>query len=235
MVNTYPNYRGAPLKYRRLIQPDRNDPFPEIDILVSSQSIFRENEAWKAKMRINFSFFNSSLVLFIIFLLFGVKVFTIASFLTVIIICIHKQQDYFQNETRTSKTRDTNNLSYGLRTFNLTDKLFPNLAETVKPLNGTTWSTSTTDRSTDSFFDTPSIMWKNQSISFSKKSPSKPKASVKLNTTMPLLTTSPMSTRQRKNNLNGSMTAAGPLLSTPFLPQIKRALGLEPKSQTKYR
>lgn len=30
------------------------------------------------------------------------------------------------------------------------------------------------------------------------------------------------------------LTGAGPLLSTPFMPQIKRALGLEPKSQTKY-
>lgn len=30
------------------------------------------------------------------------------------------------------------------------------------------------------------------------------------------------------------LTGAGPLLSTPFMPQIKRALGLEPVSQTKY-
>ena len=202
---------------------------------VSNQKFFRENEAGQAKMRESFITFNAFLVLFLIFFLFGAKLFTIASFLVLIIAYIYKHQDYFQNETRASKTRDKD-FADGLKTSVRTDNFILKLADTVNQLNGNHRSTSTVDRWTNSFFDTPSIMWKNQSISFSKESPSKPKARVKLNTTMPLLTTSPMSTRQRKNNLNGSMTtAAGPLLSTPFLPQIKRALGLEPKSQAKYR
>lgn len=61
------------------------------------------------------------------------------------------------------------------------------------------------------------------------------------------LSASPSALRQR-GALNGSFsrdpkssngksnfTSNGPLLSSPFMPQIKRALGLEPNSQSKYR
>lgn len=72
----------------------------------------------------------------------------------------------------------------------------------------------------------------------------------KKNTSVTILPSSPVVTRRRQeinsplnqsgtpsrngdssqNVLNGS----GPLLSSPFMPQIKRALGLEPKLQNKY-
>ena len=100
-------------------------------------------------------------------------------------------------------------------------------------------------------FETPvafSNMWENR-----VRSPvgMKAKGTVRLNTTMPALSTSPMLTRQR-NTLNGSAnnsfanspsspngrlnsTMNGPLLSSPFMPQIRRALGLEPSGQSKYR
>lgn len=77
----------------------------------------------------------------------------------------------------------------------------------------------------------------------------------RLNSTMPALSSSPLVTRQR-NSVNGHInesflsssrspdgkanksiahSATGPLLSSPFMPQIKRALGLEPSNQSKYR
>lgn len=78
---------------------------------------------------------------------------------------------------------------------------------------------------------------------------------VRLNSTMPALSSSPLVTRQRNtenrtanksflrdyaspngkaNNTIGHSTN-GPLLSSPFMPQIKRALGLEPTNHSKYR
>ena len=50
-------------------------------------------------MRENFVTFNASLVLFLIFFVFGAKLFALASFLVLIIAYIYKHQDYFQNET----------------------------------------------------------------------------------------------------------------------------------------
>ena len=227
--------RYGAVRYIHLAIPDRK-------FIVSNQNIFRENEAGQAKMRAVFSDYFVFSVLLLFFFLFGVKLCTLASFLALIIVCNYKhRQDYIQNETKDSKTHDTDFVYRGdfaddLKTSDVTDSFNLKSASTVRCLNDnhcSDWSISTADRVTNSFFNIPSIMWKNQSIPFSKESPSKPKT--RMNTTMPLVTTSPMSARQRKNNLNGSMTAAtGSLLSTPFLPQIKRALGLEPRSQVKY-
>ncbi|XP_052284932.1 nuclear pore complex protein DDB_G0274915-like isoform X5 [Dreissena polymorpha] len=75
-----------------------------------------------------------------------------------------------------------------------------------------------------------------------------------LNSSMPMHLSSPLTTRQRilengsldrsvlnssvVNGLgtqNGHSGASSPLFSSPFMPQIKRALGLEPTGQNKYR
>ncbi|XP_060583071.1 nuclear pore complex protein DDB_G0274915-like [Ruditapes philippinarum] len=89
-------------------------------------------------------------------------------------------------------------------------------------------------------------MWGNKTAYHASPTNSK----LKKNSTVSILPSSPMITRRRQDmnnsiNLNGThstngdssqnvLSGAGPLLSSPFMPQIKRALGLEPKLQHKY-
>lgn len=95
-------------------------------------------------------------------------------------------------------------------------------------------------------------MWVNRS---KRQSPNGSVGSNRLNSTMPLLPSSPVVSRRNSINLglnqtfdsrnlktperktlngSGTGTQLGPL-SSPFMPQIKRALGLEPSPQPKYR
>ena len=173
--------------------------------------------------------------LLLCFCFFEIEIFIVAVLLTILTIYPHKRhQDYIQNETKTAKTYDhTGDFKSKCNSF-LSPPNFPSdfgRENIDKHLFD--------NRSVNLYFETPSIMWhKNVHSRESSPSPSKPMAKMKLNSTMPLMVSSPMSTRQRSGRrleISGNVTsAAGPLLSTPFIPQIKRALGLEPSSP-KYR
>lgn len=176
-----------------------------------------------------------SVLLLLCFSFVDIKLITLFIILIIstVYFCTHRQ-DYIQNETTNAKTHSCN------VDGSAESDLFLKSA-TVDDLYHSRCKHLSDERLVNSFFNTPFIMWNKQSLSVSnsKGSPiSKPMAKMKLKSTMPVLSTSPMSTRlrtSRKTNLNGSVTsAAGPLLSSPFIPQIKRALGLEPNSQTKY-
>ncbi|XP_053379227.1 mucin-19-like isoform X2 [Mercenaria mercenaria] len=96
------------------------------------------------------------------------------------------------------------------------------------------------------------MMWGQNSSRMSRDRASRSNSKSKLNSTVPILPSSPMVTRRRHDinssfitNQNGAMhglgtssknapSGTGPLLSSPFMPQIKRALGLEPKLQNRY-
>lgn len=156
---------------------------------------------------------------------FDIRLTILFIFLTLIVVYNRR---YIQTETTNTKTH------YVEADESAKSVLFHN--STVEDIG----SNYLTKYLVNSFFDTPSIMWnkKSRSVSNSKVSPiAKPMARMKLNSTMPVLSTSPMSTRLRssRKNLNGSITSpAGPLLSSPFIPQIKRAMGLAPDSETKH-
>lgn len=208
----------------------------DLDLIISNQIIFRKNVA---KMRtVFFNYIIISVLFLLCFSLFALYSAVLSLLLLIItaFYCKHCQ-DYIETETTQTKTYDfadgncahdsnmsVDGYSSDFKTVRTADNLYHSKGKIV--LN---------DHSVKSFWNTPSVMWA-KSVSFSKDSPlSKTNSGNRMNTTMPVLTTSPMSTRQRKNNLNRSMTsAAGPLLSSPLVPQIKRALGLEPSSQTKH-
>ena len=188
--------------------------------------------------RYSFSYLLITALLLLCFCFFDIKLIAISILLTIFTFYPYiRRLDYTQNETENAKTHyqsegfepDLSDYDRVLSSSKVEDNLFPN--NFTKPLSD--------DHLVNSFFETPSIMWSKRPVSNSKEgSPiSKPLARMKLNSTLPVMT-SPMSTRlrSRKPNFSENVTSvAGPLLSSPFIPQIKRALGLEPSSpQTKY-
>ena len=89
-------------------------------------------------------------------------------------------------------------------------------------------------------------MWGNRNNGSVKKTKQSRAARINLNSTMPILPSSPMMSvsvrpRVQDRSMESSrqdrsiVSPAGPLISSPFMPQIKRALGLEPTSQSPYR